>query len=244
MPGFDRVADIYDATRSLRPDVMSKLVDQLVVFIGRSSVVDFGVGTGRFAAPLAKAGVVVLGLDVSRDMIVRARDKGAGDLVLAASESVPFVAKSFDYVLAVHFIHLVNDWKATLEEMARVSRKGLLTLVEDVQGSHPRDLYAELREKKGFAVRGLKHGERDLVGMVRPSLNRVLVEYTEVFDPAELCDEYAAKLHSITWDMPDSVNTQIVGVMRATLGQKRELPRSVSLVAWGSEELRAFHPSP
>lgn len=244
MPGFDRVANIYDATRSLRPDVMSRLVDELVRFLGRSSVLDFGVGTGRFAAPLALAGVAASGLDVSRDMIMRARDKGVRDLVLAASESVPFMTGSFDYALAVHFIHLVHDWKATLGEMARVSRKGLLTLVEDLKGSHTRDLYVELREKKGFAMRGLKRGERDLVGMAKPSLNRVIVEYTEVFDPAELCDEYAAKLHSITWDMPDEVNAQIVGDMRAALGEKRELPRSVSLVAWDSEELRAFHPSP
>ncbi len=244
MPNFDRVANVYDATRSLRPDVMSRLVGELARFLDHSSVVDFGVGTGRFAAPLARAGISIAGLDVSRDMIRQAKEKGAGDLVRAASESVPFVGKSFDYALAVHFIHLVNDWKGTLKEMARVSRNGLLTVVEDVQGSHPRDLYLELREKEGFAMHGLKHGERDLIGMLKPSMNRVLVEYTEVFDPKELCDEYAAKLHSITWDMPDDVNAQIVDNMRATLGKKRELPRSVSLVAWRSEELRAFHPSP
>ncbi|MDV3244888.1 MAG: class I SAM-dependent methyltransferase [Nitrososphaerales archaeon] len=243
MPGFDRVAHVYDATRSLRADVMSGVVAGLVEYLGSSSVVDFGVGTGRFAAPLARAGVEVVGLDVSPAMIRQALGKGLANLVLAAAESVPFRRGSFDYALAVHFMHLVDDWRATLEEVARVARKGLLTLVGDLEESHPRDLYIQLREKKGFDMRGLKLGEREIIRMVTPSLTRRLVEYMEVFDPAELCEEYSAKLHSVTWDMPDDVNAQIVDEMRSSLGERRELLRSLYLVGWDHRQLRGIDPS-
>jgi hypothetical protein len=53
-------------------------------------------------------------------------------------------------------------------------------------------------------------------------------------------DEYAAKLHSITWDVPDEVNMEIVGKMRSRLGEKRELKRSAALVVWDRERLKRF----
>jgi ubiquinone/menaquinone biosynthesis C-methylase UbiE len=228
----------------MRQDVMKEVVDGIEDFVGRSSVVDFGVGTGRFAAPLAQLGVDVVGLDVSLPMMSQARDKGVAGLVLATAESTPFRAQSFDYAMVVHFMHLLKDWRATVKEISRVSRKGLIAVVNDPEGSRPRDLYIRLRESRGFPMAGLKMGERDMVSMVRPSLMRRLSEYREEFDPAQLMDEYAAKLHSITWEVPDDVNRQIVGEMRSRLGEKRELERSVTLVVWDRDQLRRFDPSP
>ena len=39
MPGFDEVAHVYDATRSLRPDVMAKVVDDAGTVIAARSIV-------------------------------------------------------------------------------------------------------------------------------------------------------------------------------------------------------------
>lgn len=244
MASFDRVANIYDATRSLRPKVMDKVVDGITQFLGESSVVDFGVGTGRFAAPLARSEIEVAGVDISMEMIRQAREKGVGSLALAAAEFAPFRTGSFDYAMVVHFMHLVNDWKATIKEIARVTTKGLMTVVEDPQGFRPRDLYLQLRESKGFPMPGLKLGERQMISMVEPSTLRELVKDRRVFDPSALLDEYSAKLHSITWDMPDGVNAAIVEEMRKKLGERRELEGSVSLAVWGHEKLRKFYPSP
>lgn len=243
MSSFDRVAHVYDATRSLSPPVMKKVVEGVEEFLGRSSLVDFGVGTGRLAAPLMQRGVDVVGLDVSRSMISQARDKGVAGLVQASAESAPFRRESFDYAMVVHFMHLLSDWKAAVREVSRVVRKGLITLVGDPLGSLPRDTYVGLREGRGFRMPGLKMGEREMAEMVKPSLTRTLVEYTEQFDPSQLLEEYKAKLHSITWDVPDKVNAEIVEAMRPLLGETRERERRVILAVWDRSQLRGFDPS-
>ena len=243
MSSFDRVAHVYDATRSLSPPVMRKVVDGVAEFVGGSSLVDFGVGTGRLAAPLIQRGVDVVGLDIARSMIGQARDKGVARLVLAAGESAPFRGESFDYAMVVHFMHLMEEWKAVVREISRVTRKGLITLVGDPLGSLPRDTYVQLREGRGFKMAGLKMGEREMAEMVKPSVTRVLVEYREQFDPSQLLEEYAAKLHSITWDVPDKVNAEIVDAMRPLLGRKRERERKVIMAVWDRSQLRGFDPS-
>ena len=243
MSGFDRIADVYDATRSFEPEVMSKVVEGILDFVRGSTIIDFGVGTGRFAAPLAKSGIEVTGLDISRPMIRQAREKGVANLLLSSGESTPFRPRSFDYAMAVHFVHLLKDWKMVIGEISRVTRKGLVSVFGDPNGSHPRDLYVHMRERRGFKIAGLRLGERDLVEIVKPALEKTLVEYREVFDPVSLLDEYANKLHSITWDVPDEVNRQIVEEMRSQLGARRKVKRSVSLAVWDHDQLAGFHES-
>ena len=100
-----------------------------------------------------------------------------------------------------------------------------------------------MRENRGFKMVGLKMGEREMAEMVKPSLTRDLAEYREQFDPSQLLEEYAAKLHSITWDVPDKVNAEIVGAMRPLLGRKRERERKVIMAVWDRSQLRGFDPS-
>jgi ubiquinone/menaquinone biosynthesis C-methylase UbiE len=61
------VAEIYDRTRSLPNDVMEKLVRTLTRALSScKSVLDIGVGTGRFAKPLQDAGFGLLELTSRR----------------------------------------------------------------------------------------------------------------------------------------------------------------------------------
>jgi len=240
---FDRVAHLYDATRSLDPLVMSEVIDGTMAYLGKSSVVDFGVGTGRFAAPFVHSGLEVVGIDISPPMIKQARLKGVTGLALASAEATPFRSKSFDYAIVVHFMHLVQDWRAAIREISRVVRRGLVTVLEDPEGPHTRDLYLRLREKRGFKMAGLKRGEREMIEMVKPASTKKLTQYRDEFDPSLLLEEYAAKLHSVTWDIPDDVNSQIVEEMKPMLGRRRQLERSVVLAIWERGQLREFDPS-
>ena len=243
MASFDRVADVYDATRSLRSDVMAKAIEALLAHVAGRSVIDFGVGTGRFASPLAAEGVDVVGVDISNRMIRQALRKRSGDLVLSDAASVPFRDLSFDYALAAHFMHLVESWRTVIAEMARVARRGLLTLIEDQQGARPREVYLALREELGYPTQKLRFGERELAARVTPALTEEVVEYQELFDPEALLAEYKAKLHSVTWDIPDEVNGRIVREMARRLGEKRKLTRRLSLLGWNREQLLGSHPS-
>jgi SAM-dependent methyltransferase len=80
---YDRIARIYDPwSRSVTEDV-GFYVDQALASGG--PVVELGVGTGRIAVPIAEAGIAVIGIDSSPEMLSVARAAaevaGVADLV-------------------------------------------------------------------------------------------------------------------------------------------------------------------
>lgn len=78
---FDEpVAARYDAELGAMgtPDVVDPAVDRLAELADGGPVLEFAVGTGRIALPLAARGVVVHGLELSSAMVARLRDKPGG----------------------------------------------------------------------------------------------------------------------------------------------------------------------
>lgn len=79
----EEVADNYDAATSGMHDdsVIATLVDVLANLAGDGPALEFGIGTGRIALPLARRGVDVYGIDLSAAMVARLRDKPGGAAV-------------------------------------------------------------------------------------------------------------------------------------------------------------------
>ncbi|GAA2454344.1 class I SAM-dependent methyltransferase [Streptomyces glaucus] len=79
----ENVAAAYDesAADMFRPDVVDPAVDMLAGLAGDGRALEFGVGTGRIALPLAARGVPVHGIDLSRAMVARLRAKPGGEAV-------------------------------------------------------------------------------------------------------------------------------------------------------------------
>jgi SAM-dependent methyltransferase len=61
-------------------------------------VLELGCGTGRVSAPLVKAGVDVVGLDISPDMLRLARDRGVAKTVQADMRRFAFAPDAFALV--------------------------------------------------------------------------------------------------------------------------------------------------
>lgn len=85
MPGDDgffgeEVAENYDSATSGMHDasVIAAVVDVLAGLADDGRALEFGIGTGRIALPLARRGVDVHGVDLSRAMVDRLRDKPGG----------------------------------------------------------------------------------------------------------------------------------------------------------------------
>ncbi|MDT3445203.1 MULTISPECIES: class I SAM-dependent methyltransferase [unclassified Pseudofrankia] len=79
----EAVAARYDAAEASRftPEAVDPAVDVLAELAGDGHALEFGVGTGRIALPLARRGVLVHGIDLSRAMVAQLRAKPAGDTV-------------------------------------------------------------------------------------------------------------------------------------------------------------------
>ena len=65
------------------PAVIAKTVDFLVP-LASGGALEFAIGTGRIALPLAQRGVRVAGIDLSADMVAQLRKKPSGDEMLVA----------------------------------------------------------------------------------------------------------------------------------------------------------------
>ena len=88
----DRFADVYDEWYAGISDVDTTVAD-LVELAGDGPVLEFAIGTGRVAVPLAGRGVRVSGIELSAPMVERLRTKAdaatipvvIGDMATATS---------------------------------------------------------------------------------------------------------------------------------------------------------------
>lgn len=79
----ESIAAAYDESSSemFTSDAVEPAVGLLAELAGAGRALELGVGTGRIALPLARRGVEVHGIDLSRAMVERLRAKPGGDAI-------------------------------------------------------------------------------------------------------------------------------------------------------------------
>jgi SAM-dependent methyltransferase len=79
----ERVAATYDEESAdmFEPGAVDAAVEVLAELAGGGRALELGIGTGRIALPLARRGVPVHGIDLSRAMVARLRAKPGGDAI-------------------------------------------------------------------------------------------------------------------------------------------------------------------
>jgi len=162
---FDPAADYYDRTRALDPDTHAAVIESLLRELdGRGRCLEIGVGTGRIALDLARAGVPMTGVDLSAAMLGRLVDKAGGcapfPIAVADATALPFAARAFAAAVACHVLHLVEPWWLAVDELLRAVRPGGVILV-DIGGTPP-GVSAEVR-RHFFALTSV--GVRDRPGL-------------------------------------------------------------------------------
>ena len=81
----ERVAAVYDerSANMFDPAVVGAAVELLAELAGDGPALEFAIGTGRIALPLAERGVEVAGIDSSEAMILRLREKAGAETIEA-----------------------------------------------------------------------------------------------------------------------------------------------------------------
>ena len=79
----ERVAATYDDSSEgmFDPAFIDTVAGVLAGLAGGGRALELGIGTGRIALPLARRGVEVHGIDMSRAMVARLRAKPGGDAI-------------------------------------------------------------------------------------------------------------------------------------------------------------------
>lgn len=242
-PDFGRVADIYDATRSLPPKEMLSVMDALTGLLPAASrVADVGVGTGRFARPLEERGYDVVGVDISPRMMAKAREKGVTGLLFADVHRMPFRDEVFDTALLVHILHLVRDWTVVVRESARVSRGTVVSVVEvGIPGDSATmgEEYRELRKEFGHPSKRFEEGEYGLGDLVAPEKRIQVADIERIMQADDRIAYLESKGQSITWDLPDDIHARIIGELRRRhSGSTLRYRSTIELAVWPASVLR------
>ena len=257
--GFDRVVDVYDATRSLPPPLMERAIAVLADVIGGDGpVLEVGVGTGRFAAPLRARGIRIVGVDIAAKMLARAREKGCEDLVLGTVTRLPFRDGAFRASLAIHVLHLVAAWRDALRELARVTRGPFLTVLETIttraldseeahagagpgDAYHPSRRYLEIARTRGFEYEHPGVRPPEMIARVPPDLRIPLGRHGEHVSGEALLAPAGTKSYSFQWNVPDDLHAAVMEQLtREMAGRTFERAWEIEVLGWSAAALRGF----
>jgi hypothetical protein len=97
----ERVAARYDAHSGgmFDPAVVDPAVDALAELAGDGAALEFAIGTGRIALPLAERGVRVAGIDSSEAMLARLREKPGAERIQALAGDMAATRVDGDFSL-------------------------------------------------------------------------------------------------------------------------------------------------
>lgn len=234
---FDPVAQVFDKTRGPPEHVRKQLVDALAKeLIGSKTILDAGVGTGRFAKPLQDKEFEVVGIDLSHKMLEVAKKKGTINLLRGDICFLPFKVHSFDVAICNAVLHLIAEWETALQEICRVTSNVMVSTIHKHENP-VREAYSRLLEKYGYESRRRGKPEHDLKDLVTPSNSIHVASYN--VDSNESLAHMSQRVYSHQWEIPESVNDKIMGELTGQFSG-RKFTQELSILVWNVDDLRAY----
>jgi SAM-dependent methyltransferase len=124
--------------------LQNRALGKMLNLLSGQVVLDIGCGVGRWSARMATGGASVVGVDLSREMAKKAKQRLSkrnlqGDFVVASVAKLPFVKQSFDSIVSVTVLqHIVEEplFMSAIKEIAQtVKVGGNVVLLEYSYGS-------------------------------------------------------------------------------------------------------------
>jgi ubiquinone/menaquinone biosynthesis C-methylase UbiE len=126
---YDIISQIYDETREPLKEAAVDKIKNALLRDNCSSIIEVGVGTGRVAKPLQERGFEIVGVDVSKGMLLKAKEKGVLRLILADAELLPLKEKSFDAAVLAHVLQIFENPADIFGKITHVVKKEVVALV-------------------------------------------------------------------------------------------------------------------
>lgn len=141
---YTKEAEVYDLKRfgdylgRFYVDLSNAILYDLLQIKKGEKVLDLATGTGRVAVGLAEKGVRISGVDLTWNMLERAKEKAdernlkTVSFHVANALQLPYKDNTFDKVVSIRFFHILPFamQKAIVQEVTRVLKPGGLFVAE------------------------------------------------------------------------------------------------------------------
>lgn len=122
---YNSIGKSYDSTRKADPKILAGLISHLACEPHDKKILEVGCGSGNYTVALHHHGFQMTGLDISEEMLGKARQKAQQvKWLLGNAEELPFADKEFDGVVSVLATHHMQDLDAVFRHMIRVVKPG------------------------------------------------------------------------------------------------------------------------
>ena len=113
-------AQAYDTpgTGMFAPDVLGPAVDRLAGLAGDGRALEFAIGTGRVAIPLAQRGVPVTGIELSQPMIEQLRTKADETAIPVIAGDMATARAPGEYALVYLVFNTISNLLTQREQVA------------------------------------------------------------------------------------------------------------------------------
>ena len=149
----------------------TELMLELLKPVSGEQVLDAGCGTGVFTFDILASGANVIGLDISLPMLRRAGEKLAAYPffpVLGDIAKLPFREGIFDKVVSITAIEFIKDAKRCVAELFRVTKRGGVVTVANLNSLSPWAIcrIEKAKKEKSIFHEAIFRSPDDLVSLV------------------------------------------------------------------------------
>ena len=132
--GYQNWAITYDNTPNLLIEVEEPVVKSILQKFQPGYSLDAGCGTGRYSKFLHSLGYSVTGVDISKDMLSKARSNNNKQIKFIEGDlnSLPIKNNSMDLVICALALTHLPDIKVAISELTRVVKVGGHVIISDI----------------------------------------------------------------------------------------------------------------
>ena len=155
MHSYDVTAEMYDERYSEEQARKYSIALENVNVTGKL-VLDVGCGSGLFFCQVADKADVVVGVDLSRKLLTKAKKRSkafqCAFVLQADADHLPFKDRFFDNVFSFTVLQNMPKPPQTLRELERVVKKDGKVVVTGLKKAFPLEKFMDILEGSGFGV--------------------------------------------------------------------------------------------
>jgi ubiquinone/menaquinone biosynthesis C-methylase UbiE len=158
---YNLTAHMYEVRYAEEQNAKIKAALEADVINKNSLVLDAGCGTGLFFDYVAHEARTIVGLDVSKKMLLEAKRHADNfqnvNLILADADNMPLKERVFRNVFAFTLLQNMPSPAKTLSEIKRVANRNAIIVVTGMKKAFTLKEFEKLLRNAGLKVVSLKH---------------------------------------------------------------------------------------